>query len=142
VAKKIVGVLKITVPAGKAAPAPPIGPALGQRGLNIMAFCKEFNERTKGLRQGARCPVVITFFHDKSFEFIIKSPLASYLIKEAAGIKSGSATPGRGEKVGTITVEQLKEIAMVKMDDLSAYDLETASKIIMGTARSMGVGVE
>src|SRR5574343_1482409 len=124
-AKKIIGYIKLQVPAGKANPSPPIGPALGQRGLNIMQFCKEFNAATQGVEPGLPLPVVITAFADKSFTFIIKTPPASVLIKKAAGIKSGSSRP-HADKVGKITRAQLEEIAKTKMEDLTAADLEAA----------------
>jgi large subunit ribosomal protein L11 len=140
-AKKIIGYIKLQVPAGKANPSPPIGPALGQRGLNIMEFCKAFNAQTQGLEPGLPIPVVITAFADKSFTFIMKTPPASILIKKAAGLKSGSAKPNT-DKVGTITRAQVEEIAKTKMKDLTAADLEAAVRTIAGSARSMGVNVE
>ncbi len=139
-AKKIVKQIKLQVEAGKANPAPPVGPALGQAGLNIMEFCKQFNERTKG-QMGMKIPVVITAYSDKSFTFITKSPPAAVLVKKALGIESGSGTP-HTKKVGTITRKQLEEIASIKKDDLNAYDVDAAVKIIAGTCRSMGVNVE
>lgn len=139
-AKKIVKQIKLQVEAGKANPAPPVGPALGQAGLNIMEFCKQFNERTKN-QMGMKIPVVITAYSDKSFTFITKSPPAAVLVKKALGIESGSGTP-HTKKVGTITRKQLEEIANIKKDDLNAYDIEAAIKIIAGTCRSMGVNVE
>ncbi|MGA1317417.1 MAG: 50S ribosomal protein L11 [Rubrivivax sp.] len=140
-AKKIIGFIKLQVPAGKANPSPPIGPALGQRGLNIMAFCKEFNAQTQGYEPGLKLPVVITAFADKSFTFILKSPPATVLLKKAAKIERGS---GRAhiEKVGKVTREQLEEIAKVKMKDLTAADMAAAVKTIAGSARSMGLIVE
>ena len=140
-AKKVIGSLKLQVPAGKANPSPPIGPALGQRGLNIMAFCKEFNAATQGIEPGAPCPTVITYYQDKSFTFAIKTPPASYLIKKAAKVQSGSKTPGRSN-VGTITAKQVREIAEAKMVDLNANDVEAAMKIVLGSARSMGIEVK
>jgi large subunit ribosomal protein L11 len=140
-AKKIIGYIKLQVPAGKANPSPPIGPALGQRGLNIMEFCKAFNAQTQGLEPGLPIPVVITAFADKSFTFIMKTPPASILIKKAAGLKSGSAKPNT-DKVGTITRAQVEEIAKTKMKDLTAADLEAAVRTIAGSARSMGINVE
>ena len=140
-AKKIVGFIKLQVPAGKANPAPPIGPALGQRGLNIMEFCKAFNAQTQKVEPGLPLPVVITAFSDKSFTFIIKTPPVSVLIKKAAGIESGSAKP-HTDKVGKITRKQAEEIAMQKMPDLNAADLEAATRTVAGSARSMGVIVE
>jgi len=139
-AKKVVKQIKLQVEAGKANPAPPVGPALGQAGLNIMEFCKQFNERTKS-QMGMKLPVVITAFSDKSFTFITKSPPAALLVKKAIGIESGSGTP-HINKVGTIKRKQLEEIANIKMADLYANDLDAAVKIIAGTCRSMGVTVE
>ncbi len=140
-AKKIIGYIKLQVPAGKANPSPPIGPALGQRGLNIMEFCKTFNAQTQGLEPGLPIPVVITAFADKSFTFVMKTPPATILIKKAAGIKSGSAKP-HTNKVGNITRAQAEEIATTKMPDLTAADMDAAVRTIAGTARSMGVTVE
>ena len=140
-AKKIVGFVKLQVPAGKANPSPPIGPALGQRGLNIMEFCKAFNAQTQGIEPGLPLPVVITAFADKSFTFIIKSPPSSILIKKAVKIDKGSARP-HTEKVGKITRAQLEEIAKTKMKDLTAADMDAAVRTIAGSARSMGVTVE
>ena len=140
-AKKIVGFVKLQVPAGKANPSPPIGPALGQRGLNIMEFCKAFNAQTQGIEPGLPLPVVITAFADKSFTFIIKSPPSSILIKKAVGLTKGSATP-QSVKVGKITRAQLEEIAKTKMKDLTAADMDAAVRTIAGSARSMVVIVE
>ena len=140
-AKKIIGFIKLQVPAGKANPSPPIGPALGQRGLNIMAFCKEFNAATQGVEVGLPIPVVITAFADKSFTFIMKTPPATILIKKAVGIKSGSAKP-HTDKVGTLTRAQAEDIAKLKMKDLTAADLDAAVRTIAGSARSMGINVE
>jgi large subunit ribosomal protein L11 len=140
-AKKIVGFVKLQVPAGKANPSPPIGPALGQRGLNIMEFCKAFNAQTQGFEPGLPLPVVITAFADKSFTFIIKSPPSSILIKKAAKIDKGSATP-QSVKVGKVTRAQLEEIAKTKMKDLTAANMDAAVRTIAGSARSMGVNVE
>ena len=140
-AKKIVGFIKLQVPAGKANPSPPIGPALGQRGLNIMEFCKAFNAQTQGMEPGLPIPVVITAFADKSFTFIMKTPPASILIKKAAKIDKGSKTP-HTDKVGPLTREQLEQIAKTKQPDLSAADLDAAVRTIAGSARSMGVNVE
>ncbi len=140
-AKKIVGFIKLQVPAGKANPSPPIGPALGQRGLNIMEFCKAFNAATQKMEPGLPIPVVITAFQDKSFTFIMKTPPASVLIKKAAKIESGSARPNT-DKVGRITRAQVEEIAKAKMPDLTAADLDAAVRTIAGSARSMGVEVE
>ena len=140
-AKKIVGYIKLQVPAGKANPPPPIGPALGQRGLNIMEFCKAFNAQTQGVEPGLPVPVVITAFADKSFTFVMKTPPATILIKKAAGIKSGSAKP-HTDKVGKITRAQCEEIAKTKSPDLTAADMEAAIRTIAGSARSMGITVE
>jgi large subunit ribosomal protein L11 len=140
-AKKIVGFVKLQVPAGKANPSPPIGPALGQRGLNIMEFCKAFNAQTQGYEPGLPLPVVITAFADKSFTFIIKSPPSSILIKKAAKIDKGSPRPHQ-DKVGKVTRAQLEEIAKTKMKDLTAADMDAAVRTIAGSARSMGVTVE
>ena len=140
-AKKIVGFIKLQVPAGKANPSPPIGPALGQRGLNIMEFCKAFNAQTQGYEPGLKLPVVITAFADKSFTFVLKSPPATVLLKKAAKIDKGSANPHL-DKVGKVTREQLEEIAKTKMKDLNAADMDGAIRIIAGSARSMGITVE
>ena len=140
-AKKIVGYIKLQVPAGSANPSPPIGPALGQRGLNIMEFCKAFNAQTQKVEPGLPLPCVITAYADKSFTFIIKTPPTTVLIKKAVGIESGSAKP-HTDKVGKITRKQIEEIAKTKMPDLNTTDLEAAIRMIAGTARSMGVTVE
>ena len=140
-AKKIVGFIKLQVPAGKANPSPPVGPALGQRGLNIMEFCKAFNAQTQSYEPGLKLPVVITAFADKSFTFVLKSPPATVLLKKAAKIEKGSGTPNK-QKVGKVTREQLEEIAKVKTKDLTAADMEAAVKTIAGSARSMGILVE
>ena len=140
-AKKVIGYIKLQVPAGKANPSPPIGPALGQRGLNIMEFCKAFNAQTQKVEPGLPLPDVITAFQDKSFTFIIKTPPASILIKKAAGIDKGSKTP-HTDKVGKITRKQAEEIAKTKTPDLTASDLEAAVRTIAGSARSMGITVE
>ncbi|MCA6217343.1 MULTISPECIES: 50S ribosomal protein L11 [Ideonella] len=140
-AKKIVGFIKLQIPAGKANPSPPVGPALGQRGLNIMEFCKAFNAQTQGMEPGLMLPVVITAFADKSFTFVLKSPPATVLIKKAIGLGKGSDKPNL-TKVGKITRAQLEEIAKVKQKDLTAADLDAAVKTIAGSARSMGVIVE
>lgn len=140
-AKKIEAYIKLQVPAGGANPSPPVGPALGQHGLNIMEFCKAFNAETQNLENGLPVPVVITVYNDKSFTFITKTPPAAILLKKAAGIKSGSSTPNT-EKVGTVTRAQLEEIANTKMPDLSAADLDAAVRTIAGTARSMGLNTE
>jgi len=139
-AKKIVGYIKLQVPAGKANPSPPIGPALGQRGLNIMEFCKQFNAQTQGMEPGMPIPVEITAYGDRSFTFITKTPPNSYFIKKAAGVDKGSQTPGKGS-VGTITMKQIREIAEKKMPDLNAKDIKGAMAMIAGSARSMGFQV-
>ena len=139
-AKKIEGYLKLHVPAGKAAPAPPIGPALGQRGLNIMEFCKAFNAATQNLEPGMPIPCVITAYADRTFSFITKTPPASFLIRKAAGLQKAANNPGH-EQVGSITVAQAKEIAETKMQDLNAVDMEGAIMMVKGTARSMGIEV-
>ena len=139
-AKKIVGYIKLQVPAGKANPSPPIGPALGQRGLNIMEFCKTFNAQTQSLEPGMPIPVVITAYADRTFTFITKTPPNTYFLKKAAGIQKGITTPGRGT-VGTVTMAQIHEIAKQKMVDLNANDLEGAAQMIIGSARSMGLEV-
>ena len=140
-AKKISGYVKLQVPAGKANPAPPVGPALGQAGLNIMEFCKAFNAETQQMEQGAPLPVVITVYQDKSFSFVFKKPPASYLIKKAIKLEKGSHTPGRGDYVSKVTKKQLAQIAEMKMSDLNAHNVDDACKILEGTARSMGVEV-
>ena len=140
-AKKVIGFIKLQIPAGKANPSPPVGPALGQRGLNIMEFCKAFNAKTQTYEPGLPLPVVITAFADKSFTFIVKTPPASVLIKKAIKLDKGSPRP-HTDKVGKITKAQLEEIAKAKMEDLNAGDIEAAIKIIAGSARSMGVEVE
>jgi large subunit ribosomal protein L11 len=141
VAKKVVGFIKLQVPAGKANPSPPIGPALGQRGLNIMEFCKSFNAQTQSMEPGLPIPVVITAFADKSFTFVMKTPPATVLIKKAAKVEKGSSKP-HTDKVGRISRSQAEEIAKVKMPDLTAADLDAAVKTIAGSARSMGITVE
>ena len=138
-AKKVVGQIKLQIPAGQANPAPPVGPALGQQGVNIMAFCKEFNAATKD-QAGMVIPVVITVYQDKSFTFITKSPPASALLKKAAGIASGSKTPNK-EKVGKVTTKQVMDIVKLKMKDLNAVNEEAAFRVVAGTARSMGIEV-
>jgi large subunit ribosomal protein L11 len=140
VAKKVRALVKLQISAGKATPAPPVGPALGQHGVNIMAFVKDYNERTASAA-GSIIPVEITIFEDRSFTFITKTPPASDLIKKALAVEKGSSTSGR-DKVGTLTREQVREIAQIKMKDLNANDLEAAERMVAGTARSMGVGVE
>ena len=139
-AKKIAGYLKLQVPAGAANPSPPIGPALGQRGLNIMEFCKQFNAKTQSMEKGTPIPVVITAFSDRSFTFITKMPPNSFFIKKAAKIEKGSKTPGR-EKAGAVTKEQVKEIAEKKMKDLNCDTIEAAMRMVEGSARSMGIEV-
>ena len=140
-AKKIAGTMKLQVPAGQANPSPPVGPALGQRGINIMEFCKAFNAKTQELEPGAPCPTVITYYQDKSFSMDIKTPPASYFLKKAAKVKSGANNPSR-EIVGTVTSKQVREIAEAKMKDLNANTLEAAMQIILGSARSMGIEVK
>ncbi|QZY54639.1 50S ribosomal protein L11 [Crassaminicella profunda] len=139
-AKKVTGMVKLQIPAGKATPAPPVGPALGQQGVNIMQFCKEFNAKTAD-QAGLIIPVVITVYQDRSFTFITKTPPAAVLLKKAAGLKSASGEPNKN-KVATISVDKVKEIAELKMPDLNAGSLETAMSMIKGTARSMGIIVE
>jgi len=148
-AKKVVGQLKLQIKAGQANPSPPVGPALGQRGINIMEFCKAFNAKTQELEQGAPCPTVITYYADKSFTMDIKTPPASYFLKKAAGLQpvgkrnrpKGSPKPGR-EVAGSVTVAQVREIAEAKMKDLNAVDVDGAMQIILGSARSMGIEVK
>jgi len=140
-AKKVEAYIKLQVGAGKANPSPPVGPALGQHGLNIMEFCKAFNAQTQGLEPGAPVPVIISVYNDRSFSFELKTPPASFLLKKAAGIKSGSGRPNT-EKVGTVNRAQLEEIAEVKMKDLTAADMDAAVRTIAGSARSMGLNVE
>ncbi len=139
-AKKVVGYIKLQVPAGKANPSPPIGPALGQRGLNIMEFCKAFNAATQGLEPGMPIPVVITAYADRTFTFVTKTPPASYFLRRAAGVEKGAATPGRATQ-GRVTMEQIREIAQTKLPDLNASDLDAATRMIAGSARSMGLQV-
>jgi large subunit ribosomal protein L11 len=139
-AKKIKAIIKLYCPAGSANPAPPVGPALGQHGLNIMEFCKQFNAKTQG-QDGMTLPVVITAYEDRTFTFIIKSPPCSVLLKRACGVAKASGTPNK-EKVGKVTVDQVKEIAKIKLKDLNTDDIEKAVEIIKGTARSMGIEVE
>lgn len=140
-AKKIDGYLKLQVPAGQANPSPPIGPALGQRGVNIMEFCKAFNAATQKMEPGSPCPTILTIFADKSFTFVIKTPPASFFLKKAAGLKSGGKEPGRSV-AGSVTRDQVREIAEAKMQDLSANDIDAAMLIIEGSARSMGLEVK
>lgn len=139
-AKKVKGIVKLQIPAGKATPAPPVGPALGQHGVNIMGFCKEFNERT-AQQAGLVIPVVITIYEDRSFSFITKTPPAAVLLKKAAGIEAASGQPNK-VKVATLTKDQVREIAQLKMEDLNANDIDAAVKIVEGTARSMGITVQ
>jgi large subunit ribosomal protein L11 len=148
-AKKLAGKMKLQIPAGKANPSPPVGPALGQRGINIMEFCKAFNAKTQEMEPGAPCPTVITYYQDKSFTMDIKTPPASYYLKKAAGLKPvgkrnrprGAENPGR-ETVATVTTKQIREIAEAKMKDLSANDIDQAMQIILGSAKSMGIEVK
>ncbi len=140
-AKKVAGELKLQIPAGKANPSPPVGPALGQRGLNIMEFCKAFNAKTQELEPGAPCPTIITYYVDKSFSMEIKTPPASFFLKKATNIKSGAKTAGK-ESIAYISSNKIKEIAEAKMKDLNANTVEGAMKIIMGSARSMGIEVK
>ncbi len=140
-AKKITGYIKLQVPAGSANPSPPIGPALGQRGLNIMEFCKAFNAKTQDAEKGMPIPVTITVFSDKSFTFLMKTPPASYFLKKAAKLSSGSKTPGR-DFAGSVTRDQVRQIAETKMKDLNANDIENAMLLIEGSARSMGIQVK
>ena len=139
-AKKIKAVIKLYCPAGAANPAPPVGPALGQHGLNIMEFCKQFNAKTQG-QDGLTLPVVITAYEDRTFTFVIKTPPCSILLKRACGVAKASGTPNK-EKIGKVTLEQVKEIARMKLKDLNTPDLDKAINIVKGTARSMGIGVE
>ena len=140
-AKKLAGKMKLQVPAGQANPSPPVGPALGQRGINIMEFCKAFNAKTQDMEPGAPCPTVITYYQGKTLTMDIKTPPASYYLRKAAGLKSGAKLPGR-ETVGSVSAKQLREIAEAKWKDLNANDVEAAMKIIMGSARSMGIEVK
>ena len=140
-AKKLIGKLKLQVKAGQANPSPPVGPALGQRGINIMEFCKQFNAKTAEMEPGAPCPTEISYYQDKSFELDIKTPPASYYLKKAAKLKSGSKTPGRAT-AGTVSTKQVREIAEAKWRDLNATDVESAMKIVLGSARSMGIEVK
>ena len=140
-AKKVAGQLKLQIPAGKANPSPPVGPALGQRGLNIMEFCKAFNAKTQELEPGAPCPTIITYYVDKSFSMEVKTPPASFFLKKAAKIKAGAQMTGK-ETVASVSVQQIKEIAEAKMQDLNAKDIDGAMKVIMGSARSMGIEIK
>ncbi len=139
-AKEVVATIKLQIEAGQASPAPPVGPALGQHNVNIMDFVRQFNDKTSKLEAGTIVPVVITVYKDKTFSFIMKSPPASFLLKKAAGIAKGSGEPNK-EKVGKVTEQQVEEIAKVKMQDLNAYDLEAAKRIIKGTAKNMGLEI-
>jgi large subunit ribosomal protein L11 len=140
-AKKVAGTLKLQIPAGKANPSPPVGPALGQRGLNIMEFCKAFNAKTQEIEPGAPCPTIITYYVDKSFSMEVKTSPAYYFLKKAADIKSGAKTTGK-EVVASVTAEQVKQIAEAKMIDLNANDIDGAMQIIAGSARSMGIEIK
>jgi large subunit ribosomal protein L11 len=140
-AKKVTGYIKLQIPAGQANPSPPVGPALGQHGVNIMEFCKAFNAHTQGIEQGLPTPVVITVYSDRSFTFVTKTPPAAVLLKKAVGVSKGSGEPNQ-KKVGVVTRQQLEDIAKIKMPDLNAADLEGAVKTIAGSARSMGLNVE
>ncbi|MBV9555163.1 MAG: 50S ribosomal protein L11 [Alphaproteobacteria bacterium] len=140
-AKKVVGLIKLQVPAGKANPSPPIGPALGQRGLNIMEFCKAFNASTQNIEPGIPIPVVITAYADRSFTFVTKTPPASFFLKRAARLEKGASVVGRGNIAGRVTMAQVREIAQQKMEDLNANDLDGACRMVIGSARSMGIEV-
>ena len=138
--KEVVAKIKLEIVAGQASPAPPVGPALGQHGANIMEFVRQFNDRTGKMDEGTVVPVLITIFKDKKFTFVVKTPPASYLLKKAAGIAKGSGAPNK-DKVGKVTMKQIEEIALIKLPDLNAYDVEAAKKIIEGTARNMGLEI-
>jgi large subunit ribosomal protein L11 len=138
--KEVIAKIKLEIVAGQASPAPPVGPALGQHGVNIMGFVREFNDRTKKMDEGTVVPVLITVFKDKSFNFVVKTPPASYLLKKAAGIAKGSGAPNK-EKVGKVTRKQIEDIARTKLADLNAYDVEAAMRIIEGTAKNMGLEI-
>ncbi|WEK49601.1 MAG: 50S ribosomal protein L11 [Candidatus Kaistia colombiensis] len=140
-AKKVAGYLKLQVKAASATPSPPIGPALGQRGINIMEFCKSFNAQTQEMEKGSPVPVVITYYQDKSFTFVMKTPPVSFLLKKAAGLDKGATTPGKGAAAGSVTHAQCVEIATKKMKDLNAENIEAAARMIEGSARSMGLTV-
>ena len=140
-AKKVEKYVKLQVPAGKANPSPPVGPALGQAGVNIMEFCKAFNAQTQNMEPGMPIPVVITAYGDRSFTFITKTPPNSYFLMKAAGVEKGTQTPGRGATVGKVTMDQIREIALVKMKDMNANDVEGACRMLAGSARSMGLEV-
>ncbi len=139
-AKKIAGYIKLQMPAGEANPSPPIGPALGQRGLNIMEFCKAFNAQTQGMEPGMPIPTIITVYADRTFSYVTKTPPASYLLKKAAKVNKGSSTPGR-DVAGSVTMDQIREIAEIKMKDLNAADMDAACRMLAGSARSMGLEV-
>ncbi len=138
--KEVIAKIKLEIVAGQASPAPPVGPALGQHGVNIMGFVREFNDRTKKMEEGTVVPVLITVFKDKSFNFLVKTPPASYLLKKAAGIAKGSGAPNK-DKVGKVTLKQIEDIARTKLPDLNAYDIEAAKKIVAGTAKNMGLEI-
>lgn len=138
--KEVAAKIKLEIVAGQASPAPPVGPALGQHGANIMEFVRQFNDRTGKMEEGTVVPVLITIFKDKKFSFVVKTPPASYLLKKAAGIAKGSGAPNK-DKVGKVTMKQIEEIARIKLPDLNAYDVESAKKIIAGTARNMGLEI-
>ena len=140
-AKRLVGRLKLEVPAGQAKPAPPVGPALGQRGINIMEFCKTFNAQTQGMEPGVPCPTIISYYQDKSFTISIKTPTAAYFLKKAARLDSGASTPGRAT-AGYVTAKQVREIAEAKLADLNTSDVEAAMKTVLGSARSLGIKVQ
>jgi large subunit ribosomal protein L11 len=140
-AKKIVGYIKLQIPAGKANPSPPVGPALGQRGLNIMQFVKEFNAATQNMEPGTPTPVVITAYSDRTFSFVVKTPPNTYFLLKAAKIEKGSSTPGKGARVGRVTMSQLRDIAAKKMKDMNCNDLDAAVRMLIGSARSMGLAV-
>ena len=140
-AKKITAYIKLEVPAGAAKPSPPVGPALGQHGLNIMQFVKAFNAETQSLEPGSPTPVVITVYHDKTFSFELKTPPAAYLLRKAAGLTKGSKTPGKGAPIGSVNWDQVEEVAKLKLPDLNAVDLEAAKRIVAGSARSMGLEI-
>lgn len=140
-AKKITAYIKLEVAAGAAKPSPPVGPALGQHGLNIMEFCKGFNASTQHLEPGSPTPVVITVYHDRTFSFELKTAPASYLLRKAAGLSKGSKTPGKGAPVGRVSMEQVAEVAQIKLPDLNVVDLESAKRVIAGSARSMGLEI-
>ena len=140
-AKKITGYIKLQIPAGKANPSPPVGPALGQRGLNIMQFCKDFNAATQGMEPGMPVPVVITAYADRTFSVITKTPPNTYFLKKAAGVSKGSTTAGKGATVGSVTMSQLREIAATKMVHMNANDVDGAVRMLVGSARSMGLSV-